>query len=106
MNLTLRTCSAVLAVSLALPLFAPGEAQAASDDDPTNEIVAYGLLGAVIGIVVYLGWQMDKEDRQQKTEDALRQALADTGDHGQLMLICPPGRAGEHIAGVGYGLAF
>ena len=105
MSLTLRACSAFLALSLALPLFAPASAEAASGDS-TNEIVAFGLLGAVLGIVVYLGWQMDKEDRQQKTEDLLRQALADTGEHGQLMLICPASRSGEQITGLGYGVAF
>lgn len=106
MSLNLRICSSFLALCLALPLFAPTTAEAASGGDSTNEIVAFGLLGAVIGIVVYLGWQMDKEDRQQKTEDVLRQALADTSEYGQLLLICPSSRSGEQITGLGYGLAF
>ena len=105
MNMTLRACSMLLAVSLALPTLAPTRA-CAGDDDPTNEIVAFGVLGAVIGIVAYLGWRQDKEDEQQKTESILRKALADTGSSGRFMLVAPSPRAGEATAGLGYGLAF
>lgn len=100
-----RVCSLLLALALSVPVLAPTPARAA-DEDPTNEIVAYGLLGAVVGILVYLGWQMDKEDRQHKTEAGLRHALASTEEGGGLMLLCPPARAGEQIAGIGYGLDF
>lgn len=100
-----RRCSLIVALSLALPLFQPSTARA--ENDPTNEVVAFGLLGAVIGIVVYVGWKMDQEDRLYYTDgQLLRQALADTGERGQLRLISPQARDGEHIAGLGYELAF
>jgi hypothetical protein len=102
----LRICSLVLALSLGVPAVLPTEARAASDD-PTNEIVAFGLLGAVVGILVYVGWKMDKEDRQYFTEhNALRQAVADTDAAGQLRLISGGAREGEHITGLGYEFAF
>ena len=104
MNLILRACSMLLAVSLAVPVLAPTEAYAG--DDPTNEIVAFGILGAVIGIVAYLGWRQDKEDEELKTEHILRKSLADTGTNGRFMLVTPSSRAGETTAGLGYGLAF
>jgi hypothetical protein len=100
------TCSLVLALSLALPVVLPTSARAASDSDPTNEVVAFGLLGAVIGILVYMGWKMDKEDRQHQVEGTLRQALASTDGGSSLLLISPAGREGEHVAGLGYGLNF
>ena len=100
-----RRCSLMLALSLAMPVFQPSVAQA--ENDPTNEVVAFGLLGAVIGIVVYVGWKMDQEDRLYYTDgQLLRQALADTEDRGQLRLLSPQARDGEQIAGLGYQLIF
>ena len=106
MNIASRSCCLLLAISLALPVVMPTTARAA-DDDPTNDIVAFGLLGAVVGILVYVGWKMDKEDRQYFTEhNALRQAVADTDAAGQLRLISGGAREGEHITGLGYEFAF
>jgi hypothetical protein len=103
---SLRLCSLLLALSLGWPALWPSEARAASND-PTNEIVAFGLLGAVVGILVYVGWKMDKEDQQYFTEhDDLRRAVADTGTAGQLRLISPGAREGEHITGLGYEFVF
>lgn len=103
---SLRICSLLLALSLGVPMGWPSEARAASDD-PSNEIVAFGLLGAVIGVLVYVGWKMDKEDRQYFTDhDVLRRAVADTGTAGQLRLVSPGAREGEHITGLGYEFMF
>lgn len=105
MNPWLRRCSLMLAISLALPMLQPTPARAA--DDPSNEIVAFGILGAVIGIVAYVGWKMDKEDRQYYTDgQLLRQALAETQTRGQIRWMSPEARDGEQIAGVGYELIF
>ena len=106
MSRSLRLCSLLLALSLGLPAMGPSEARAASNDS-TNEIVAFGLLGAVVGILVYVGWKMDKEDRQYFTDhDVLRRAVADTGTAGQLRLVSPGAREGELITGLGYEFVF
>jgi len=106
MQHSLRICSLVVALSLGVPAVLPTEARAASND-PTNEIVAFGLLGAVVGILVYVGWKMDKEDRLYYSDgDALRRAVADTGAAGQVRLVSPTAREGEQIAGLGYEFVF
>lgn len=97
----------LLAFSLALPLFTPSTARAAGDDDPTNEIVAFGILGAVIGIVAYLGWKMDQEDKRYYSDSGLlNQAVAETGSPGSLRLLSPSAREGEQVAGLGYEWVF
>lgn len=105
MPISFRLCSLVLALLLACPAAPCSEARA--DNDPTNEIVAFGLLGAVIGILVYVGWKMDKEDRRYYTDgETLRPAVVDTGASGQLRLIHPVAREDEHITGLGYEFVF
>ena len=105
MTLSLRVCCVLLSASLLLPAGVP-TARAASGGDATNEVVAFGLLGAVVGILVYLGWQADKQDRQRKVETDSGPGLAGAPAPGALRWICPPAREGEQIAAVGYGLTF
>lgn len=102
-----KSCCGLLALSLVVPMFTPVSARAAGDDDPTNEIVAFGILGAVIGIVAYIGWKMDQEDKRYYTgSELLNQAVADTGSPGSVRLLSPSAREGEHVAGLGYEWAF
>ena len=101
----IRTASLVLVIALSFSFFAPTRAVAAGDDY-TNEIVSYGLLGAVVGILVYLGWKMDRDDEQEKADLIRQHALADAGQAGRLLLVAPAAREGEQITALGYGLTF
>ncbi len=72
-------------------------AQAAFDE---NEMVAYGLLTAVIGTLFYLSWKMDKDD---KKDLAWKRELEREG----LCVVVPAGQTIDDVrAGVGYRVAF
>ena len=106
MNIASRSCCLLLAISLALPVVMPTTARAA-DDDPTNDIVAFGLLGLVVGILVYVGWKMDKQDKEPLSKLDSNQVLAATDDsRSRLLFITAPTREDEQVAAVGYGLSF
>lgn len=66
MKHSLRPVAVALALAFAAPGFTPSEARA--DDDTINTQITIGSLLVVVGILVWVGWQMDQEDDLRKAE--------------------------------------
>lgn len=105
MKILSRSLVVALVISLAAPILPLPASRVEAGTPGSKDIVAFGLLGAVVGILVYMGWKMDKEDKEKLTgSDVLRVAKAEQG--GEILLITAPTREGEQMAGLGYGMSF
>jgi len=97
----MRLVSVLLALVF---LFSPGTAHRARAEGAESNVSILALV-AVVGIVVYAGWKIDQDDRDQQINSRGVVLRSDDPKHG-LCVASPRAVAGELDAGLAYRLTF
>lgn len=102
---SIRSVSCALALSLVTALGAPVPARA-GEDDTLNTEITIGALVVVVGILVWVGWKMDEEDRQLRAQPQRLLPLLADEDRALGVYLDDPVSGPEGDFDVSAGLAF